>query len=446
MFPNEVFSQAPRGEFGELIVLDNLDTLSIQRKHTDWWFGVTGGASYGFGLSKLNIPEIIADNGTPIGDIINYNTGELAGFSLGLYGEWLPIDEMWGVSLKINLYDFRTVNSESDAQPDTFSTIYQNTVKTNYITISPSARYNLPIEHLYLFSGLDLEFKLSNEVSGKRIFENSARIDVDRIINMNTSGFRAAFHFGIGYDVFAADINRKVRAFISPNASIHIGTKEISEFGSSRIPFFIKGGVNVKFNIDDVKYDTLILNPDFIEPPALTVKVSRDAGIDYAGVRNEVQIAAQLLEMPKRIVETVKNDQNIKVEETVKVQPKKEEPQKKNININPNQKKIFYYPSSMSSTLTTINKEWLDALADYLIKNPQATVRITGHSDNAGTTEQNMERSVQRASNIVNYLLKKGISRRRMLDRGRGALEPVADNTSDAGRAKNRRAEIQIVQ
>jgi len=253
-FVIEMKAQAPRGEIGEMIILENNDTLSLQRKHTDWWFGVTGSASYGFGLSNLTIPEIIGDNGSPIGDkLIKYNTGELAGFSIGLYGEWLPLDEMWGVSLKINLYDFRSTNSESDPQTDTFSTIFQNTVKARYLTFSPAARYNLPIEHLYLFSGLDLEFKLSDEITGKKTFKNSAQIDHDKIINMNTNSFRVSFHFGIGYDVFVADINRKVRAFLSPNASIHIGSTEISEFGSSRIPFFIKAGANIKFNIDIIK-------------------------------------------------------------------------------------------------------------------------------------------------------------------------------------------------
>lgn len=150
-------------------------------------------------------------------------------------------------------------------------------------------------------------------------------------------------------------------------------------------------------------------------------------------------ISATLKEIPvaEKIDVVVKPEPQIVVTEKVKVDTK-EEPQKKNITINPNATKIIYFPSSESSSLTKVNKEYLDAVADYLKKNPTATVRITGHSDNAGSTIQTKQDQENKFSAVVQYLLKKDIPRRRLLDRGRGAFDPIEiDNATDTGRAKN---------
>ena len=442
-----LMAQAPSGEFRMLHVLDNFDTVSVNRRLSPWWFGVTGGATLGVSFGDLRFPDIIPEDGDDIPyKLIDYNTGYGSGTYLGLYGEWLPIDEMWGVALRINFLDKRKTQSESDQMPDTFQTKYVNTYSLNYITISPSARYNLPVENLYLFAGADLEFNISKEIIGKKEFANSAEISHDKILPVAPNSFRAAFHFGVGYDIFAADMYNAVRAYISPYASVHIGSSELSAYTSSRLPLLVKLGANVKFNIDEKQYDTIPVNKDYVEPPSVIASYRRERGVSFAGFAREQMISASLKEIPvtEKIDVVVKQEPQVVVTEKVKVDTK-EEPQKKNISINPNATKIIYFPSSESSALTKVNKEYLDALADYLKKNPNVTVRITGHSDNAGSTVQNQARSENRATAIVQYLMKKDISRRRLLDRGRGALDPIADNASDAGRSKNRRVEIQLV-
>ena len=117
----------------------------------------------------------------------------------------------------------------------------------------------------------------------------------------------------------------------------------------------------------------------------------------------------------------------------------------KKVTIDPGSQKTIYFKSSSDAQLDKLTKNWLDALADWLAENPRATIRVTGHSDNAGTTVQNQQRSENRSTAVVQYLMKKGVARRRMLDRGRGALDPVADNATSKGRSRNRRVEIQIV-
>lgn len=84
----------------------------------------------------------------------------------------------------------------------------------------------------------------------------------------------------------------------------------------------------------------------------------------------------------------------------------------------------------------------LDRFAQGLVANPSATVRIVGHTDSTGSDAINNPLSVNRASSVRDYLGTHGVAAARVAVDGRGAREPVADNGSDAGRAKNRRVEI----
>lgn len=69
-------------------------------------------------------------------------------------------------------------------------------------------------------------------------------------------------------------------------------------------------------------------------------------------------------------------------------------------------------------------------------------VIVVGHTDSSGSDAINDPLSLQRAQTVRDYLATHGVPTGRMDIAGRGSREPVADNTSDAGRAKNRRVEI----
>lgn len=86
----------------------------------------------------------------------------------------------------------------------------------------------------------------------------------------------------------------------------------------------------------------------------------------------------------------------------------------------------------------------LDRFAQTLSANPGTTVRIIGHTDSTGGNAINEPLSVDRAASVRAYLADRGVAMQRIAIDGRGAREPVADNTSDAGRARNRRVEILI--
>jgi len=88
----------------------------------------------------------------------------------------------------------------------------------------------------------------------------------------------------------------------------------------------------------------------------------------------------------------------------------------------------------------------LDRFAQTLIAHPDTTVRIIGHTDSTGTDAINNPLSVNRAASTRDYLAARGVDPRRIAIDGRGAREPIADNVTEAGRARNRRVEIFIAE
>lgn len=84
----------------------------------------------------------------------------------------------------------------------------------------------------------------------------------------------------------------------------------------------------------------------------------------------------------------------------------------------------------------------LSRFAQTLVENPKTTVRIVGHTDSTGSDAINDPLSVNRASSVRNYLVGRGVAANRIAIDGRGARDPIADNATDAGRARNRRVDI----
>jgi outer membrane protein OmpA-like peptidoglycan-associated protein len=94
------------------------------------------------------------------------------------------------------------------------------------------------------------------------------------------------------------------------------------------------------------------------------------------------------------------------------------------------------------SVLTTAGKKELDLLANFMNNNPN--VRLEGYTDNTGTDKVNIPLSEKRAESAKAYLVGKGIAESRIGRAGHGSSNPVADNKTAAGRAKNRRIEVTV--
>jgi len=94
------------------------------------------------------------------------------------------------------------------------------------------------------------------------------------------------------------------------------------------------------------------------------------------------------------------------------------------------------------STIRADSEPVLQNVLGILNARPDLKVEIQGHTDNVGSDEYNRKLSESRAASVVTWLTNKGIAQGRLTAHGYGMKQPIADNGSDEGRARNRRVEL----
>ena len=97
------------------------------------------------------------------------------------------------------------------------------------------------------------------------------------------------------------------------------------------------------------------------------------------------------------------------------------------------------------SVLKAEGKAKLDDLASKVKAINLEVIIAVGHTDSIGTDAYNQKLSVRRAEAVKAYLVSRGIEKNRVYTEGKGEKQPVADNKTKEGRAKNRRVEIEVV-
>ena len=90
-------------------------------------------------------------------------------------------------------------------------------------------------------------------------------------------------------------------------------------------------------------------------------------------------------------------------------------------------------------------KAKLDDLVDKIKAINLEVIIAVGHTDAVGSEEYNQKLSMRRSNAVKAYLINKGVDKTRIYTEGKGEKQPVADNSTKEGRAKNRRVEIEVV-
>jgi outer membrane protein OmpA-like peptidoglycan-associated protein len=98
-----------------------------------------------------------------------------------------------------------------------------------------------------------------------------------------------------------------------------------------------------------------------------------------------------------------------------------------------------------SAELEPESMEILDSAVAGIKRNPSARIEIQGHTSSEGDEEMNQRLSEQRAYTVFLYMTDKGIDRGRLSASGYGSSQPKASNSSEAGRKKNRRIELRVL-
>ncbi|KAB0500020.1 OmpA family protein [Pseudomonas vancouverensis] len=96
------------------------------------------------------------------------------------------------------------------------------------------------------------------------------------------------------------------------------------------------------------------------------------------------------------------------------------------------------------SDLTPEAKSQLDSLMGKLQDADVVSIKVVGHTDSKGTEAYNQALSERRASSVAEYLINQGLAPSKITSEGKGENQPIADNETEEGRAKNRRVELHI--
>lgn len=101
--------------------------------------------------------------------------------------------------------------------------------------------------------------------------------------------------------------------------------------------------------------------------------------------------------------------------------------------------------ATSSASLSAASQATLQKFAANLKENSDTDLLIVGHTDNTGSDRINNPLSYNRAASVRTFLLSQGVAETRMKVEGKGSAEPVADNSTVAGRRDNRRVEVYIL-
>lgn len=98
-----------------------------------------------------------------------------------------------------------------------------------------------------------------------------------------------------------------------------------------------------------------------------------------------------------------------------------------------------------SATINPTFRNTLDTVANSMQTYPNSLIDVYGHTDSTGSDSYNQGLSERRAQAVASYLSQRGVSSARIRSQGFGETSSIADNTSEQGRAMNRRVEIKII-
>lgn len=214
-----------------------------------------------------------------------------------------------------------------------------------------------------------------------------------------------------GYDIYSFNLHPDVR----PNKV-----------------YFQKGDVNGKSNDDTIKATIEVRD-------AVTKKLTK---IDVDSISGEF---AFVVDFNHDLILSVKKEgyafesQYISTKDSLNDKPVQHDIQLKKLEVGGQYKINDIFFNTNSFDINDTIKAVLVEFADYLKNSPKLQVAIHGHTDNIGNPAANSILSANRARTVYNYLLDQGIDKSRLNYKGFGETKPVASNTTEEGRALNRR-------
>ncbi len=428
-----LWAQSPEWVVRERWLLPEGDTLVVERRPQEWWVGVGVGSS-GIGyLGRLRLPRVVE---TPDRGLLEFRYGSGTGVGFWIHAEWNPPGQRWGALLQVVPWESWTGRASFEPAGSLMGERYEMELHSTSALVTASARYapgwgkGTLWEGLHFLAGIDARFLWNARERVRTLFRNTERVEEWRLQQEQPLPMWLGFHCGVGLDLVVALLGEHMRNAVTPVVLLQTGLPLQRTWGSSWTPVALRAGLSFKLGWERLQ----------------TVRLPRGAEgavelAHEAGLSREVP-AERLTPQPLAVVGTPVVPQ-APAELSLGPRPASGPA----ITIVPNRVMRFSYPTPTAVGVTAELQRYLDALVDYLRTNPQAEVRIIGHTDEfGGTLEETQRISEERAQQVVEYLVQRGISRSRLLASGVGARQPIADNRTLQGRLQNRRVDIIVVQ
>ena len=265
----------------------------------------------------------------------------------------------------------------------------------------------------------DINMVVLNE---KGEMQTSAKANTDGVFNPEPAQPKNESIFGKAYQELPGDFTAGMEVYLFDDAGNIVYTTTTDQNGDfvfENLPS--DKHYAIKFNEEDTQMKVLFTDEEGEEVGTATADAS--GGFEYA-----------ILEQKKEYISLLTaNDAIIKIIE------------------DPNYVMFTIYFDYDNFNVQGNSKAELDKLAELMIRNPHISIKISAYADSKGSDDYNLKLTQKRANQGKNYIINKGISLDRIEVAGYGEQRPIAPNMfpdgkdNPKGRAKNRRAEIQIL-
>lgn len=175
----------------------------------------------------------------------------------------------------------------------------------------------------------------------------------------------------------------------------------------------------------------------------ISVEAPKAAEVDYDRIENMIK-----KHIPKEVVKEVVVEKPVQVPQVQQPKVPTPQPEVKKPTVFEGKKNWVLKGVKFATNSSKIDKSSfaiLDEAVQVLKDNPNLKIEVQGYTDNVGKDEANQKLSEARAQSVKDYFVSKGIASSRLTAVGYGSANPVADNSTPAGRAENRRIELKVI-
>jgi outer membrane protein OmpA-like peptidoglycan-associated protein len=390
-------------------------------------------------------PEEIIVGYDEYDDTLTYpNKSFFPGFTVGILAEYSVPESRWSFGMKVGILDYFK-NETKNFIGDTLKKEYINTSKFNYVSISPFAKYELSKTHktiwdgFYGFTGLLFEIPVKAVALHTKAIYNPVRIEETAKYTYKEQLFRANLQTGIGLDIFDLNMEKGARTIFSPFIAFDIGSNVMKDFDSKLFTYNIKMGFSLKLIVDKKVFDTLRYVHK--ETPKINIQIVEESSID--NIREIIENTFEATNIEPIFVSTKQDRRAPSLEPAIPYSLGTNKDTNE-LEIDFDRKYVINFPNSGTDVeISSMAIAFLDKIASFLAENDGSIVAIAGYNDDqGGSTGENQRLSFIRAENAKQKLLDVGIDENRILTYGRGSIQNIAPNTTEEGRAQNRRIEI----